>query len=60
MGVQQFQTPVIIIKDPELIKQVCIKEFESFPEHQLLIPEGADELWNYNLFALRGSTIKNF
>lgn len=44
-----------MIKDPELIKQICIKDFDHFPEHQSFGSEiKLDPLWDKNLFAANG------
>lgn len=42
------------MRDPDLIKQVGIKDFDHFLDHFLPIPEDCDPLWLGNLFALRG------
>ncbi|KAJ8965320.1 hypothetical protein NQ314_004214 [Rhamnusium bicolor] len=41
-------------KDPELIKQVTVKDFDHFTDHRSFIPEGVDPLWSKNLFFLKG------
>lgn len=44
-----------MIRDLDLIKQICIKDFDSFPEHQALTTEeDLDPLWFNNLFATKG------
>lgn len=44
-----------MIKDPDLIKLVAIKDFEYFTDHQsLAVAEDVDPLWGKNLFALKG------
>nr|AZR39445.1 cytochrome P450 [Agasicles hygrophila] len=53
-GFYQFSTPTLLIKDPELIKQIGVKDFEHFLDHSTFIPENADPLWGKNLFALKG------
>lgn len=58
-GSYQFLNPVLILKDVDLIKQMLIKDFDHFTDHQTFFPEGSDELWNKNLFALKGMYIHN-
>ncbi|KAF2898150.1 hypothetical protein ILUMI_08020 [Ignelater luminosus] len=54
VGLYQFLLPTLILRDPELIKQVAVKEFDSFPEHIMFAPEESDPLWAKNLFAMPG------
>lgn len=44
-----------MIKDPELIKQIAVKDFDSFTDHAPSADPDADPLWSNNLFALTGS-----
>ncbi|KAJ8916081.1 hypothetical protein NQ315_004447, partial [Exocentrus adspersus] len=53
-GVYQFMVPTLMLRDPELIKQLTVKDFEHFTDHRTFIPEDADPLWGKNLFALTG------
>ena len=48
-----------MLRDPELIKQIAIKDFDHFTNHKQIIPDGIDEIWSKNLFSLKG-TIKLF
>lgn len=57
MGYYQFTKPVLLLRDPELIKQICVKDFDAFPEHRALVPEGADPMWNKNLMASNGKFV---
>ncbi|KAF5288533.1 hypothetical protein FQA39_LY15401 [Lamprigera yunnana] len=56
VGIFQFTRPTLIICDPELIKEITIKNFESFSDRQEFFPSDADSLWGKNLFQL---TTKN-
>ncbi|XP_043480613.1 cytochrome P450 9e2-like [Leptopilina heterotoma] len=58
IGIMQFHTPVIILRDPNLIRDVCIKDFDNFPDHESLIPPNADPLLGKNLFFLQGDRWK--
>ncbi|KAK9874653.1 hypothetical protein WA026_005476 [Henosepilachna vigintioctopunctata] len=59
VGIYNLMTPALIIKSPELIKQICVKDFDHFMDHNSIVPDGVDELWSKNLLALRGHTWKN-
>ncbi|KAI4464070.1 cytochrome p450 [Holotrichia oblita] len=52
-GIYQGTLPTLIIKDPEIIKQVTVKEFDHFLNHRAFVPDGVDPLWSKNLFALQ-------
>ncbi|KAF5285372.1 hypothetical protein FQR65_LT13262 [Abscondita terminalis] len=54
VGIYKFQTPILLVRDPELIKKIYIKDFDTFPEHRPFLPEEVDPLWSNNLFAIRG------
>ncbi|KAF2900435.1 hypothetical protein ILUMI_05752 [Ignelater luminosus] len=49
VGFHQWFKPVLMIRDPELIKQIMVKDFDTFPGHPLSAPEGIDPLWDKNL-----------
>ncbi|CAG9824163.1 unnamed protein product [Phaedon cochleariae] len=53
-GFFQFNTPILLIRDPELIKQITIKDFDHFVDHRAVVPENIDPIWGRNLFALTG------
>ncbi|CAH0564727.1 unnamed protein product [Brassicogethes aeneus] len=53
-GFYQFSKPILVLKDPELIKQITVKDFDHFVDHMTVIPEEADPLWGKNLFSLTG------
>ncbi|XP_017031968.1 cytochrome P450 9b2 [Drosophila kikkawai] len=37
VGLFNLRTPMIQLNDPELIKKICVKDFDHFPNHQLFI-----------------------
>ncbi|RZC35461.1 p450 domain containing protein, partial [Asbolus verrucosus] len=53
-GFYQFLLPTLLLRDPELIKQVTVKDFDHFVDHRSFIPEDSDPLWGKNLFSLTG------
>ncbi|XP_051157200.1 cytochrome P450 9e2-like [Leptopilina boulardi] len=54
-GILQFNIPTLVIRDPELIKDICVKNFDNFPDHKNFIPEDADPLFGRMVFFLTGS-----
>ncbi|XP_057336079.1 cytochrome P450 9e2-like [Microplitis mediator] len=55
-GYYDFSSPVIVIRDPELIKDIGIKNFDSFIDHRGFVDPALDPLFGRNLFSLRGDT----
>ncbi|XP_017050145.1 cytochrome P450 9b2 [Drosophila ficusphila] len=37
VGFFNLRTPMIQLNDPELIKKICVKDFDHFPNHQLFL-----------------------
>ena len=42
-----------MLKDPDLIKQITVKEFDHFVNHRNFVSTDTDPFWNKNLFASR-------
>ncbi|XP_065167282.1 cytochrome P450 9e2-like [Atheta coriaria] len=57
-GLYQTTLPTLMIRDPNLIKQLTVKDFDHFVDHRALTPQHVDPLWGYNLFALTGDDWK--
>ncbi|XP_076275228.1 cytochrome P450 9e2-like isoform X2 [Rhynchophorus ferrugineus] len=53
-GFYQFYTPTLVLRDPELIKQITVKDFDHFTDHRSFVDPDADPLWGRNLFSLKG------
>lgn len=49
--------PTLVVRDPELIKQITVKDFEYFLAHRFFVIEGSDPLWSKNLFSLKGKNL---
>jgi hypothetical protein len=58
-GSYNFTIPSLILKDPELVKQITVKDFDHFVDHNTFLSEEVDPLWGKNLFALTGNEISN-
>ncbi|KAJ8916092.1 hypothetical protein NQ315_004458 [Exocentrus adspersus] len=41
-GIYQFSVPTLLVKDPELIKQITVKDFDHFTDHRTVFPEDAE------------------
>ncbi|GLV34626.1 Cytochrome P450 9f2 [Carabus blaptoides fortunei] len=37
IGIHQFSTPLLMLRDPELIKRVTVKDFDSFMNHRKML-----------------------
>lgn len=53
-----FFMPYLFLRDPELIKQVTIKDFENFVDRFQFVSADVDPLWAKSLFLLRGDEWK--
>lgn len=58
IGIFDMQTPLIMIRDPEVIKLIGVKHFDNFPEHKQFVDEDQDPFFGKNLFAMRGQSWK--
>ncbi|XP_011866849.1 PREDICTED: cytochrome P450 9e2-like [Vollenhovia emeryi] len=58
VGMMDLATPTILLRDPELIRDVMVKDFEYFPDHHSFVDVNAEPLFGKNVFALRGNRWK--
>ncbi|XP_012253052.2 cytochrome P450 9e2-like [Athalia rosae] len=56
LGLYDFGSPIILIKDPELVKSIAIKNFDSFPDHKFFSDLTGETLFEKSLFSLKGDT----
>ncbi|CAK9813265.1 Cytochrome P450 9e2 [Anthophora plagiata] len=54
IGWMDFGKPTLIIRDPELIKELAIKSFDHFPDHRSFVTEEMDPIFGKNVFSLMG------
>lgn len=52
--------PMIILRDPELIKEITIKHFDHFTDHMSYLSDELDPLFSKNLFFLRGNKWRDY
>ncbi|KAJ8953889.1 hypothetical protein NQ318_019129 [Aromia moschata] len=53
-GIYQFFMPTLVLRDPDIIKTVTVKDFNHFENHRNFVPEDIDPLWGKNLLVLQG------
>ncbi|KAJ3624850.1 hypothetical protein MTP99_018441 [Tenebrio molitor] len=53
-GIYQFLLPTLLIRDPDLIKQITVKDFDHFVDHRGFVPTESDPLLGKSLFSLSG------
>lgn len=53
-GFFNFMRPTYILRDPEIYKQICTKNFDSFVDHLFVIEPHMDTLMGNTLFLMRG------
>lgn len=58
-GFFAFRKPGYLIHDPELVKQITIKDFDHFGDHTNIIPLEADPVMGRVLFFIEGSRWKH-
>ncbi|XP_071631200.1 cytochrome P450 9e2-like [Temnothorax longispinosus] len=53
-GFYDFITPTFVIRDPDLISTIAIKQFDNFCDHRNFVNETLDPIAGKNLFGMRG------
>ncbi|XP_014476489.1 PREDICTED: cytochrome P450 9e2 [Dinoponera quadriceps] len=53
-GFYYFTTPTFVIRDPDLITSIAIKNFDNFCDHRNFVNEELDPIASKNLFGMRG------
>ncbi|CAB3366382.1 Hypothetical predicted protein [Cloeon dipterum] len=57
-GLYAMRTPALIVRDPELIKHIMVKDFSSFTDNSMHISEKNDPMFAFNIFAMKGDKWK--
>ena len=58
-GMFDFNTPTILVRDPEIVRQICVKNFESFMNHKEFVTEDMDPMAGRNMFSLKSKKWKD-
>ena len=53
-GIFKFRQPALLLRDPEIIRDVIVKEFSSFQDNDFHSNVDIDPLFGRNPFVLRG------
>ncbi|XP_077300845.1 cytochrome P450 6j1-like [Arctopsyche grandis] len=57
-GYFKMREPAIIVKDPELVKNIIIKDFNSFANNDFQVDPQNDPIWAQNVFGQTGERWK--
>lgn len=49
-----FRVPQYVVRSPELIKLIGVKDFDYFEDHRSFTDEKTDKLWGNSLFLMKG------
>lgn len=58
IGINMFTSNILLIKDPGLVKEVAIKEFDSFVNHYAFVTEEVEPVFGRVLLLLQGERWK--
>lgn len=50
VGIYQFMSPVLLVRDPDLVKDVLVQNFISFQANATTMPAGKEEVYGDNPF----------
>lgn len=53
-GLFDFRTPLVFVRDPDLLKQLAAKDFEHFEDHGTFGEEDSPDLFANSVFFMRG------
>ncbi|XP_048510596.1 cytochrome P450 9e2-like [Athalia rosae] len=54
IGMMDFHTPSILVRDPELVKQIGVKHFNDFPDHKPVVEESTDTFFGKMMYFVTG------
>ncbi|XP_037037112.1 probable cytochrome P450 9f2 [Bradysia coprophila] len=55
LGAFNFRQPNLVVRDPDVIKQLLVKDFDHFEDHTHVLDDKVDVLFGNSLFFLTGS-----
>jgi len=54
VGFFDLRSPILAIRDPDVLKQIAVKDFDHFEDHPLFVSGGREDLFANSLFLLSG------
>uniref|UniRef100_A0A0K8TT67 Putative cytochrome n=1 Tax=Tabanus bromius TaxID=304241 RepID=A0A0K8TT67_TABBR len=54
IGMFDFQTPIFFVRDPQLVKQITVKDFDHFVDRRAFINPDDDEVFGHVLLVMKG------
>lgn len=54
IGYFDFMTPMYVVRDPNIFRQLAIKEFDSFEDHKFLLNTDVEPLFGNSVFLMCG------
>ncbi|XP_026324723.1 cytochrome P450 9e2-like [Hyposmocoma kahamanoa] len=54
VGYIEATEPILLVRDPELIKTITVKDFDHFVDHKQFFPAEVDPLLGDSVFSMRG------
>lgn len=54
-----FRMPQYVVRDPEVMKQITMKDFDHFEDHRGFFDASCDKLWGNTLFFMTGEKWRN-
>lgn len=58
VGIYRIVTPILLVRDPELIKEITVKSFSNFHDNDVLVDKKSDPIFGRNPFVLKGEEWK--
>ena len=59
VGIFKAGTPTLVLRDPELIKDITVKSFQNFRDNELYLDKSVDPLSGRNPFFSKGDDWKS-
>ncbi len=50
-----FRKPMYSVRDPDVVKQLAVKDFDHFEDHRSFVDEKVDPMFGNSLISLKGS-----
>ncbi|XP_076259777.1 putative cytochrome P450 28a5 [Rhynchophorus ferrugineus] len=54
VGIYRATTPCLLVRDPEFVQRILVKDFKSFQNNEMHVEKDVDVLFGRNPFVLRG------